>query len=90
MTTEENARNRQTPTYARRGSPLTCFGVNQSATRLYFIGADSSLKQLTMTANGWETSQIFTSMPETPLTCLASTELILACFTKRRISVSGR
>jgi hypothetical protein len=36
MTIEENASNRQTPTYARRGSPLTCFGVNGTDPCLFY------------------------------------------------------
>jgi hypothetical protein len=69
MTIDESVRDRPTFTYARRGSPLACFGVQQSATRLYFIGADSGLKELAITAGGPELRDIFTPMPETPLTC---------------------
>ena len=56
-------------TVARAGSPLTCFGVNRSATRLYFIGVDSGVYELAMTAGGWNTRNLLTAAPNSPLTC---------------------
>ena len=54
MTVEEITTDPQSPTLARPGSPLACFGVNQSTTRLYFVGAGGLLSELQETPSGWQ------------------------------------
>lgn len=56
-------------TMAKAGSPLTCFGVDQFFTRLYFVGPDSGLKELAMSADGWWPGAFFTEPPNSQLTC---------------------
>jgi hypothetical protein len=56
-------------TLAKSGSPLTCFGFDQSLTRLYFVGPDSGLKELAMSADGWHSGAFFAEPPNSPLTC---------------------
>jgi hypothetical protein len=55
---------------ARAGSPLACFGVHQSATKLYYFGDNTSVRELALTAAGWSLTDILASAgPGSPLTC---------------------
>jgi hypothetical protein len=58
-------------TTARAGSPLTCFGAGFAETRLYYIGADTGIHELTKPASTWHDNTIpFQSAAvNSPLTC---------------------
>jgi hypothetical protein len=59
-------------TIARAGSPLTCLATNHSDTRLYLIGADSSLAELAKTASGWRVKDFSRPALNNPMTCFGS------------------
>lgn len=55
---------------AMTGSPLTCFGVSESATRLYFLDGNYQVNELALTADGWDGgSLLVTTAPDSSLTC---------------------
>lgn len=76
MTTEENARTRSAPAYARAGSALACFGVDHKMTRLYFLGDDGALHGRAFTPRGWDPEDL--PGPEeilpSPLACIGRDE----------------
>jgi hypothetical protein len=69
MTKQESAHDRQALTTSRTGGPLACFGVNESAARLYFVSLLSNVTELAKTNNDWKpTDTLFSAAPNSPLT----------------------
>ena len=54
------------PKAAAAGSPLACFGVNGSTTRLYYLDANNHVNELAWNNNAWVNTNITANATDPP------------------------